>query len=56
MAQPKVFKGVGTVYAKRLGVTNAPMRELGDVEQLKLVQGRRHRLCQALGRYQCPYA
>lgn len=36
MAQPKVFKGVGTVYAKRLGVTNAPMRDLGDVEQLKV--------------------
>lgn len=36
MAQPKVFKGVGTVYARRLGVANAPMRDLGDVEQLKV--------------------
>ena len=36
MAQPKVFKGVGGVHAKRLGVVGAPMRDLGDVEQLKV--------------------
>lgn len=35
MAQPKVFKGVGVVHAKRLGVTDAPLRDLGDVETLK---------------------
>ncbi|MFI8383355.1 hypothetical protein [Pseudomonas sp. NPDC079086] len=35
MAQPKVFKGVGVVHAQRLGVTDAPLRDLGDVETLK---------------------
>lgn len=36
MAQPKVFKGVGIVYAQRLDVPNAPMVDLGDVETLKI--------------------
>lgn len=36
MAQPKVFKGVGDVYAQRNGVTNAPMFDVGDVESLKI--------------------
>lgn len=36
MAQPKVFKGVGVVHAQRNGVANAPMRDLGDVEQFKI--------------------
>lgn len=36
MAAPKVFKGVGIVHAQRRSVPNAPMRDLGDVEQLKV--------------------
>jgi len=36
MAAPKVFKGVGIVHAQRRSVENAPMRDLGDVEQLKV--------------------
>ncbi len=36
MAAPKVFKGVGIVHAQRLSVPDAPMRDLGDVEQLKI--------------------
>ncbi|TWC35055.1 hypothetical protein FBY03_111103 [Pseudomonas sp. SJZ079] len=36
MAQPKVFKGVGIVHAQRLGVADAPLRDVGDVEQLKV--------------------
>lgn len=36
MAQPEVFKGVGFVYARRLGLADAIRRSLGDVEQLKL--------------------
>lgn len=36
MAAPKVFKGVGIVSAQRLGVLNAPLADLGDVEQLKI--------------------
>lgn len=35
MAAPKVFKGVGIVHAQRRSVSNAPMRDLGDVEVLK---------------------
>lgn len=35
MAQPQVFKGVGIVYARRLGIAAAPLRDLGDVETLK---------------------
>lgn len=35
MAQPQVFKGVGTVYARRLSLADAIRRDLGDVEQLK---------------------
>lgn len=35
MAQPKVFKGIGIVHAQRLGVVNAPLRDVGDVETLK---------------------
>lgn len=36
MAQPKVFKGVGISSMQRLGVENAPMRDVGDVEQFKI--------------------
>ncbi|MCY1286893.1 hypothetical protein D9M70_358730 [compost metagenome] len=36
MSQPKVFKGVGIVSARRLGVDGAILRDLGDVEQLKI--------------------
>lgn len=35
MTQPKVYKGVGVVHAKRLGIPDAPLRDLGDVETLK---------------------
>ncbi|MEE1950971.1 hypothetical protein V0R48_18480 [Pseudomonas alcaligenes] len=36
MGQPQVFKGIGIVHAQRLGVPNAPLRDLGDVEQMKI--------------------
>lgn len=36
MAGVKVFKGIGIVSAQRLGIENAPMRDLGDVEQFKI--------------------
>lgn len=36
MAQPKVFKGVGVMHAKRLGVADAPLRDLGDVDVAKV--------------------
>ena len=36
MAQPKVFKGVGVMHAKRLGVADAPTRDLGDVDVAKV--------------------
>lgn len=36
MAQPKVFKGIGVVSAQRRSVANAPLRDLGDVEQFKI--------------------
>lgn len=36
MAEVKVYKGVGIVSARRLGIPNAPMRDLGDCEQLKI--------------------
>lgn len=36
MTAPKVFKGVGIVHAQRLSVPNAPLRDLGDVEVVKI--------------------
>ncbi|MDF3840484.1 hypothetical protein P3W55_02035 [Pseudomonas citronellolis] len=36
MSQPEVFKGIGIVSMQKLGVENAPMRDAGDVEQLKI--------------------
>ncbi|WP_139092864.1 hypothetical protein, partial [Pseudomonas sp. AU11447] len=36
MAGVKVFKGVGIAYAQRNDLENAPMRDLGDVEQFKI--------------------
>lgn len=36
MAQPQVFKGVGVVHAKPKSQPAAPLRDLGDVEQLKV--------------------
>ncbi|MFV3367561.1 hypothetical protein ACNFH5_05200 [Pseudomonas sp. NY15435] len=35
MAQPQVFKGVGVLYIQRLGLADAILRDMGDVEQLK---------------------
>ena len=36
MAQPKVFKGVGVLHARRLGQPGAAMFDTGDVEALKI--------------------
>ena len=36
MAQPQVFKGIGVVHAKPISKPTAPLRDLGDVEQLKV--------------------
>lgn len=36
MANVKVYKGVGIVSARRRGIPNALMRDLGDCEQLKI--------------------
>lgn len=36
MAQPQVYKGVGVISMQRLGVVDAPMRDVGDVEQFKI--------------------
>lgn len=36
MSQPQVFKGIGICHMRRNGIANAILRDLGDVETLKM--------------------